>query len=97
MKNIWRKLLNLLRRLWEQLKDWHNLVIFLIVAVLLSGTVWIPALLGLITGNAAMYAVAGAVWAVWLGPLPFFPICILLTVWIRAFLKKIKKKGKNFD
>jgi hypothetical protein len=86
------KLKSLFRWIWSQLKDWHNLVIFSIVAVVLSGTVWIPALIGVITGNAALYAVAGAIWAVWLGPLPFIPICIAITLGIRAVIKKLWKK-----
>jgi hypothetical protein len=54
--------------------------------------VWVPALIGIITGNVALYAVAGAIWAVWLGPLPFIPICIAITLGIRAVIKRFWKK-----
>ena len=58
-----------MRWLRAQLKDWRNLVIFIIVYIILSFEVWGFYLIGFITGVGWWHAAASACWTFWLGPL----------------------------
>lgn len=78
-------------RLWKELKDIKTLIIFLIVCLILSGTVWVPYLLALITGIEELWAVGSAIWLVWIGPVPFIPICLGITFSIKAIFNKVVK------
>ena len=93
-----RKLLVKIKQFWvwvfKQLKDKTNIIIFVICYVLLSCEVWIPYLIGFITGNEWWYAVGSVCWAFWLAPFtPFTAICLGMTFGIRKIYDKIKKKG----
>lgn len=76
--------------LWQQLKDWRNLVIFVIVFIVLSCEVWVPYLVYFITGSKWWLAIGSACWAFWLGPFtPFLPLCIVITLGIRKLIDKV--------
>lgn len=88
-----KKIKNLFKWIFEQLKDKKNLIIFAIVTVILSSEVWIMYLLYFITGNAWFLGIGSACWAFWLAPAtPFLPLCIAITIGIR---KLLDKKAKN--
>ena len=93
MKRILNKSKSLLKWLWTQLKDWRNLIIFSIVFLVISCEVWVPYLLGVITGDGYWFAIGSACWAFWLAPFtPFLPLCIVITLGIRKLLDKIKER-----
>lgn len=92
-KWCWNKTVQLFKWLWTQLKDWKNLIIFLIVFVVVSCEVWVSYLLAIITGDEYWWGIGSACWAFWLAPFtPFLTICITITLGIRAIIDKVRKK-----
>ncbi len=92
MKKIKSKVLNFFKWIWNQVKDWHNLVILLIVAaVLFLICLFIVALgLFLIDKKIHLITAGGIVLAFWMGPFtPFWPLCIAITLGIRKFIEII--------
>lgn len=84
--------------IWQQLKDWRNLVIFGVVCAVVGSEVWVPALIGLISGNTWWYGIAAVCWAFWLAPFtPFIPLCIAITFAVRKVIDKIKTRQKSKD
>lgn len=88
--------------MWTNLKDWRTAVIFGIVFVVVSSEVWVPYLLAFITWGTTfsktMMGVGSACWIFWLGPgTPFLPLCMGITVGVKALFNKIKerKNGKG--
>lgn len=93
MKKLWSKFLNLLKALFKQLKDRTNIIIFIIVFLVLSCEVWVPVILGIVTGNGWWYGIAATCWAFWLAPFtPFLPLCIALTFAVRKVIDAIKRR-----
>lgn len=94
MRWLWNKTKAFWQWLWTQLKDWHNLVIFSIVTAIVSCEVWIPYILAVVTGDSYWWAIGSVCWAFWLAPLtPFLPLCIAITLGIRAIIDKIRRKS----
>lgn len=93
MRWLWNKIVSVWKWIWRQLKDWHNLVIFVIVFLVVSCEVWVPYLTGAITGDGYWFAIGSACWAFWLAPFtPFLPLCIAITLGIRKLWDKIKER-----
>lgn len=96
MKSLWNKLVKLWKWLWKQLKDWRNLVIFAIVSLVVSCEVWVPYLLGFLTGNTYWFTIGSACWAFWLAPFtPFIVICITVTLTVRKIIDRIRSKHRE--
>lgn len=96
MRVLWNKIKQFVKWLWQQLKDWRNLVILGVVVAVVSSEVWVPYLLGLLTGDAWWYAVGTACWVFWLGPFtPFWPLCIALTLGIRRVIDAISDRDRE--
>lgn len=96
MRWLWNKIVSVWKWVWKQLKDWHNLVIFVIVFLVVSCEVWVPYLLGVITGDGYWFAIGSACWAFWLAPFtPFLPLCIAITLGIRKLWDKIKERRRG--
>lgn len=94
--SIWQKIKNALQLVSKQLKDWKNWIIFIVVMLVVGSEVWIPGLIGVLTGNAWWYGVAAVCWAFWLAPFtPFLPLCLAVTFAVRKIFDKIKKRPKN--
>lgn len=83
--------------IWSEVKDWHNLVLLLIVAAAFLVLCIIAVTLALIfiDGKIHIIYAVGVVIAFWVGPFtPFWPICIAVTLFISRFLKKFFAKKK---
>lgn len=94
--SIWQKIKNVMQSIAKQLKDWKNWIIFIVVMLVVGCEVWIPALIGVLTGNAWWYGVAAVCWAFWLAPFtPFLPLCLAITFAVRKIFDEIKKRPKN--
>lgn len=83
--------------MWNNLKDWRTFLIFGIVCAVISCEVWIPYLMGFITWgtdfSAWCFGIASTMWLWWLLPgTPFLPLCIAITIGIKALFNKIKTK-----
>ena len=80
----------------DNIKDWRTLIIFAIVLIVMSSSVWLPLLFGIITGNGWFYGIASAVFIWWQLPgSPFIMICIGITIGIKALFNKIRGKHEN--
>ena len=83
----------MIKKILNQLKDWHNILIFGIVAAILSCEVWVPYIIGVVTGDAYWYIIGSVCWAFWLAPFtPFLPLCVLITFAIRKIIDAIRRK-----
>lgn len=89
---MWKKIKRFFNDLCLELKDWKTLVLFIIVVVIIGASVWFPLLIGIISGNAWWLGLAGVIEAVWLGPVPFIPICIAITLIIKRIFTWRKNK-----
>ena len=87
------KIKNGIKAVLRQLKDKTNIIIFIIVFFVVSCEVWVPYIIGIITGNAWWFGIGSACWAFWLAPFtPFIPICLALTFLVRKIIDKVRKK-----
>ena len=85
--------------IFQNMKDWRTMVIFLIVMAVISCEVWIPYLMGLITWGTDFskwcFGIASTIWIWWLLPgTPFLPLCIFITIGIKALFNRIKAKRR---
>lgn len=92
LKKIKLKIINFCKWIWSEVKDWHNLVILAVVAVLVFGLgVLGVQLVAYFTGKDWHFmASVTIVTAFWVGPFtPFWPLCIAITLFIRKLIEKI--------
>lgn len=87
------------RWLWAECHDWRFLALFAAVCAVASSEVWVFYLLGFISWGTDFsswcFGIATTCWAFWLGPFtPFMPLCIAITVGLRAAIDKIKARKK---
>ena len=78
--------------IWHNLRDWKTLVIFIIVCLVVSSEVWVFYLIGLITWGTSFsswcFGIGTFLWGWWLLPgTPFIPLCIGITLGIKAIFK----------
>ena len=96
MKNFFKKVFDIFKRLFCNLKDKKNILIFCIVTLVLSCEVWLPYLLAIITGNDWWWGIGSICWAFWLAPFtPFLPLCFALTFVVRKIYDKLVKRRKK--
>ena len=96
MKKLWSKIKKFWKQTWKELKDWKTLILYIIVNIVLSCEIWVPYLLGLITGNKWWYGIGSACWLFWLGPgTPFTLIAITATITIKKLYIKLKKRRRK--
>lgn len=92
---IEQMLKNSIKWLWLQLKDWKNLVLFLLWWLICGSPTWIGYFLYFITKNPWHLAYANACIAFWAGPgTPEIPLCIALTIGTRKILSSLFKKTR---
>ena len=96
IKKLWKKFIDLNKWIWQQLKDWKTFVLFLGVCAVMSVEVWLPYILGFVTGNKWWFGIGSACWLFWIGPgTPFIPLCIAITLAIKKiFFRKKDDKGR---
>lgn len=100
MRKFWQTIWKWLKApfIWikDNIKDWRTAVIFAIVLIIVSSSVWIFLLLGLITGNGWFYGIASAVFIWWQLPgSPFFMLCIGITIGIKSLFNKVRRKRED--
>jgi len=102
------KIVNFIKWLWQECKDWRTFVLLAIVCIVVGAPVWISGLLGILFKWTWAWAVFFALLAFWWMPgVPYFALCIAITLAIKRFFekktsKKTKAKGiaeiaKEFD
>ncbi len=89
------KFIKFCKWVWEECKDWHTVVIFAIVVVVMYSPVWGGYLCHALFHWKWCSVMATAYLAFWAGPFtPFFPMCIAITLGIRRIIDRIKGKDK---
>ena len=88
------KFINFCKWVWSECKDWHTLVIFAIVVVLMYAPVWLGYILYFVFKSKWAMGVASAYLVFWAGPFtPYFPLCIAITLSLKKLIEKIKGRG----
>ena len=64
------KFINFCKWVWSECKDWHTLVLFAIVVVLMYAPVWLGYILYFVFKSKWAMGVASAYLVFWAGPLP---------------------------
>ena len=90
------KIVNFIKWLWRECKDWRTFVLLVIVCIVVGAPVWISGLLGILFNWAWAWAVFAALLAFWWLPgVPYFALCVSVTLAIKRFFeKKAAKKAK---
>lgn len=101
LKRLWHLASWPFKWLWAQCHDWKFLALFVAVMAVVSSEVWIFYLLAFLSWGTDFskwaLGIGSAMWAFWLLPgTPFIPLCMALTIGLRAIVDKIKgRKGKG--
>ena len=98
MKKLWNKLkntvINFIKWLWAECKDWRTLVLFGIVCLVVGLPVWGCYLLGFIFKWEWALWVATGMWAFWMLPgAPYFALCVSITLAIKRIFEKKQEKA----
>ena len=93
---IKNKIVNFLRWIWQECKDWRTLVLLLFVIIIVYSPVWVGYLLFFIFKWQWALVLATACLAFWVGPFsPFFVLCVSITLGIKKIFSKIKRKKQE--
>lgn len=96
MQSLIEKFKKFCEWIWSECKDWHTLVLFIIIVVIMYTPVWGGYLIHLIFKKPWGSVMATAYLAFWAGPFtPYFPLCIAITLGIKKLFEKIKSKRKK--
>jgi len=86
---------------WTECHDWHFLLIFILVVLVVGCEVWVPLLLAFIFWanepfRITCLSIAGVCEAFWMLPAtPFIPICIVITIGIKRLIEKISNQKSS--
>ena len=87
------KIVNFIKWLWQECKDWRTFVLLVIVWGVVGAPVWISGLLGILFNWAWSWAVFAALLAFWWLPgVPYFALCVAVTLAIKRFFEKRAEK-----
>ena len=96
MGKLFKRIKEGVKKIFIQLKDRTNILIFVLTFLVLSSEVWIMYLLYFITRNAWFLGIGSACWGFWLAPFtPFVPLCLGITIAIRKVYDKIRGKKQD--
>ena len=92
-EKIINKFINFCKWVWKECKDWHTLVLFIIVVIVMYTPVWGGYLLYFLFKSKWAMGVASTYLVFWAGPFtPYFPLCIAITLGIKKLFDKFKSK-----
>lgn len=102
MKNFIKKIINnvidFLKWVWQECKNWHTLVLLGLVCLVLSLPIWIFYALGFIFDWGWAFWVATAIWGFWMLPgAPFFAVAVSVTLAIKKIFEKTKEKQSRMN
>ena len=89
------KLKSAFKFLWNQLKDWRNIVIFLVVKLVFDSPIIVGYTLFFITKNKYHLIYANATLGFWCSIVPEIPIAICITTAIRKILNNTIWRNKK--
>lgn len=87
------KIVEFLKWLWAECKDWHTIVLFVVVALAVSFPIWMGYIIFFIFRWDWALWVATGLWAFWLLPgAPFFTVTLVVTLAIKKIFEKKQEK-----
>lgn len=88
-----KKLIDFVKWLWQECKDWRTFVLLVIVCVVIGSPVWGGYLLYFITHWEWALIVSTALLAFWWLPgAPYFAVCVAVTLAIKRFFERRAEK-----
>ena len=99
MKILKEKVINFLKWIKNECKDWRTLILLICVILTIYSTVWLGYLLYFIFKWNWCLVMASVTAAFWFGPFtPFFPLCIAITLSLKKIIQiKNNKIGENVN
>ena len=93
---LWHKALNFIKWVWRECKNWQTLLLLGVVCAVVGAPVWICGLLWIIFGwQWALWVASGLLAFWWLPGMPYFAVCISITLIIKRFFQKYKRKKRT--
>ena len=97
---IWQKAINFFKWIWRECRNWQTLLLLAIVCAVVGSPVWVCGLLWLLFHWEWAFVVSAALLAFWWLPgMPYFAVCVSITLVTKRFYgkrkaqKRIKKTG----
>ena len=85
--------INFFKWVWRECRNWQTIALLLLVCIIVGAPVWICGLLGLLFNWTWAWAVFAALLAFWWLPgMPYFAVCVAITLGIKRFFQKYKRK-----
>ena len=90
---VWKKAINFFKWVWRECRNWQTIVLLAFVCVVVGAPVWVCGLLGFLFNWAWAWTVFFALLAFWWLPgMPYFAVCVSITLVIKRIFGKYKRK-----
>lgn len=88
-----QKGINFFKWVWRECRNWQTVLLLAFVCLVVGAPVWVCGLLGLIFNWAWAWAVFAALLAFWWLPgMPYFAVCVSITIIIKRVFQKYRRK-----
>ena len=89
---IKNKILDFIKWLWAECKDWRTILLMGVVCLVVGAPVWLLYLFSILFHWQWAFVTATVIWAFWMLPgAPYFAVCLSITLAIRRFSRRRKK------
>ena len=89
----WTKAVNFVKWVWRECRNWQTLILLALVCIVVGAPVWVCGLLWLLFGWTWAGVVCAALLAFWWLPgMPYFAVCVSITLVIKRLFGKYKRK-----
>ena len=89
----WTKAVNFVKWVWRECRNWQTLILLALVCIVVGAPVWVCGLLWLLFGWTWAGVVCAALLAFWWLPgMPYFAVCVSITLVIKRLFGKYKQK-----
>ncbi len=95
---LWRKAINFFKWVWRECRNWQTVLLLAFVCIIVGSPVWISGLLGLLFNWVWAWAVFWGLLAFWWLPgMPYFAVCVSITLVIKRLFGKYKQKQARME
>ncbi|MBE6597196.1 MAG: hypothetical protein E7641_05945 [Ruminococcaceae bacterium] len=93
LTKIKESVINFLKWLWMECKDWRTLVLFVLICLFLSTPIWLGYIIGFLFKWEWAFWVASLIWGIWMLPgAPFFALAVSITLAIKKLYERSQEK-----
>lgn len=90
---LWHKAINFFKWVWRECRNWQTVLLLVFVCIVVGAPVWISGLLGLLFNWAWAWVVFWGLLAFWWLPgMPYFAVCVSITLVIKRIFGKRQQK-----